>query len=509
MYGMFRGAFMFNQNIGSWNTSNVGRVEYMFSDAFNFNQNLSSWCLRFISSEPDNFSDESALVDSNKPIWGSSNCSTTLANNQHILVKPGLSRSFTLDANDIGGDTLTYTVSSTTTVNGAFILTGNRVVYTPSNNYIGSDNFSYMVTDGGSTVSAVVSLTVSDSTYLVNGGATIDCSSLSVGTAFTIGTTTYTKRSKDQITKSNAATSCTSDITDMSNLFEYATDFNADISHWDTSSVTDTSYIFRAAVNFNQDISNWNTSSVNDMNAMFQYAFTFKQDIGSWDTSSVTDMGFMFFGTRFFNQNIGAWDTSNVTLMNSMFSGGGVIFNQDIGDWDTSSVTNMRYLFRDAAAFNQNIGNWNTSNVTDMEHMFRGASAFNQNIGNWNTSNVTDMDSMFSGASSFNQNIGNWNTSIVTDMGYMFRDASAFNQNIGNWNTSSATDMVSMFSGASSFNQDLSGWCVSQIGFEPSNFAFGAAAFTSSPPNWGVACSGGKIINIPATIYNNPFGQQF
>jgi surface protein len=43
MYYMFGNAWAFNQNIDSWNTSNVTNMGSMFSSATTFNQNLASW----------------------------------------------------------------------------------------------------------------------------------------------------------------------------------------------------------------------------------------------------------------------------------------------------------------------------------------------------------------------------------------------------------------------------------------------------------------------------------
>jgi surface protein len=40
---------------------------------------------------------------------------------------------------------------------------------------------------------------------------------------------------------------------------------------------------------FNGDISNWNTGNVADMSEMFMYS-KFNGDISKWDTSNVTDM---------------------------------------------------------------------------------------------------------------------------------------------------------------------------------------------------------------------------
>ena len=69
------------------------------------------------------------------------------------------------------------------------------------------------------------------------------------------------------------------------------------------------------ATDFNQDISNWDTSSVTDMSYMFRFTNNFNQNIGSWDTSNVVNMKFMFMGALAFDQNIANWDVSNVTDM--------------------------------------------------------------------------------------------------------------------------------------------------------------------------------------------------
>ncbi|MFN2261618.1 MAG: BspA family leucine-rich repeat surface protein [Psychroflexus sp.] len=152
-------------------------------------------------------------------------------------------------------------------------------------------------------------------------------------------TNTFTKRSKAQLdalianddSDPQIALTCTSGITDMNELFFQQTNFNQDISHWDTSNVT-------------------------DMREMFAWT-EFNQDIGSWDTSNVTYMSAMFANTDSFNQSIASWNTSNVTYMTSMFANTDV-FNQDIGSWDISSVNFMSYMFQNAESFNQNLSNW-------------------------------------------------------------------------------------------------------------------------------------------------------
>lgn len=166
---------------------------------------------------------------------------------------------------------------------------------------------------------------------LAENGVTVLCNNAEVGDTGEVNSTVYTKRTRDQITRDNAATTCTSGITDMSGRSTFGSffpsdgsgPFNEDISTWDVSSVTDMNHMFSGARSFDQDIGAWDVSSVEDMSSMFYEAVSFNQDIGDWDVSSVTDMRAMFWVSSLdspsFNQDIGAWDVSSVTDMSSMF----------------------------------------------------------------------------------------------------------------------------------------------------------------------------------------------
>ncbi len=190
---------------------------------------------------------------------------------------------------------------------------------------------------------------------VLENGVTVVCTDAAVGEKGIISykgeDRVFTKRSQDQITTENAASTCTSGITDMSSLFSAESQFNEDISSWDVSAVTNMSFMFNNATIFNKDISYWDVSSVTNMPNMFGNAQSFNQPIGNWNVSSVTNMYSMFSNTYDFNQDISGWDISSVTQMASMFEGARA-FNQNLGKWDVNSVIYLDNMLDGATSFN-------------------------------------------------------------------------------------------------------------------------------------------------------------
>ena len=122
-------------------------------------------------------------------------------------------------------------------------------------------------------------------------GVTVLCPYAADGASGMVGSTEYTKRTPAQIKplargdasqRLDAAASCTSGITDMSELFLNANTFNQNIGNWDVSMVTNMSGMFRGATAFNQNIGNWDVSMVTNMQSMFNDATAFNQNIGGW-----------------------------------------------------------------------------------------------------------------------------------------------------------------------------------------------------------------------------------
>ena len=87
------------------------------------------------------------------------------------------------------------------------------------------------------------------------------------------------------------------------------------IEDWDTSEVSDMSELFLNASEFNADISEWDVSNVTNMNKLFFRASSFNQPIGKWNVANVSTMKDMFLDAVSFNQPIAGWNVSNVTIM--------------------------------------------------------------------------------------------------------------------------------------------------------------------------------------------------
>ena len=143
-------------------------------------------------------------------------------------------------------------------------------------------------------LSIVTILIVHTSTYaefrLASNNVTILCPNEAVGATGTVNGITYTKvnRSSLQSKISNGedvSCVCTTDITNMSGLFQNNQTFNQDISSWDVSSVSNMQGLFQNAQAFNQDIGYWDISSMNDQNGvnqLFDNAGSLNQDLSYW-----------------------------------------------------------------------------------------------------------------------------------------------------------------------------------------------------------------------------------
>ena len=231
----------------------------------------------------------------------------------------------------------------------------------------------------------------------------------------------------------------------------------------DTSLITDMSELFKNSkrVNF-EGLETWNTSNVVNMSSMFELAENFNYNINSWDVSKVENMSKMFWECKKFNQPLNKWNISNVNNVQSMF-GNCSIFNQNIENWNTSNIKIFSFMFYNCLNFNQPLGKWDTSNVISTAGMFMNCRNFNQNINNWNVYKLEYANSMFEECWNFNQPLDNWKTSNLKYVSNMFKFCYEFNQPLNTWDTSKIIEMDYVFHKAEKFNQPLNTWKVDKV----------------------------------------------
>ncbi len=431
MASMFNEADNFNQDIGDWDVGDVADMTTMFNGTNQFDRDLTEWCVRTIASEPTNFATGSALVNANKPVWGT--CAVD-ANGQVILING------------------TLRISGYTPVAAQIIAPDGAATN------IGPGNFSYSKATAG-----IYTLPMNDIEEL-----SFENNS---STDFDFDPGFYT-----------------GNVTNMAEMFNGARRFNGDISNWDTSRVTNMTNMFSEARAFNGDISDWSTGSVVHATNMFYNAEVFNTPIGDWNTGNISNFSGFFTTADAFNQDISNWNVSKATDFSGMFYLA-KSFNQPIGSWDITNADTFFRTFYQAADFNQDLSAWDTSNVTNMSMMFR-QSGINSPL-NWNTSNVQNMGRMFDNAFAFNQDINSWDVRNVTNMGYMFLNARSFNQSLNDWSPNNPrltrSRMSDMFEGATAMQGDLSNWCVPQLSSIPSDFDRDAGFMgnTAIQPQWG------------------------
>lgn len=139
-----------------------------------------------------------------------------------------------------------------------------------------------------------------------------------------------------------------------------------------TSNVTDMSWMFNGAIIEELILTSFDTSKVEDFSAMFAGSKAKTIDVSTFDTSAGKNFGGMFDETIADTINIRHFDTSNAEILTCMFSRS-KFKTLDLRHFDTSKAHFMNLMFSEAEATTIDISRFNFGNVYDVSAMFAGA----------------------------------------------------------------------------------------------------------------------------------------
>ncbi len=531
MSDLFKDNTTFNGNISEWNVSKVTDMENMLSGAIKFNGDIENWNIASLKTKTNMFTNTAVAK---LPTWYFSISASSNSIHEGVKVPitdiiltrtPLIAGSFSISPDikantGLDFDTRTGTISGTPTE--AASQTSYTIQFTSSFTDSSGNPATYTYVDTRS-----ITLSVAINTYLYTPNNKTELLE------------NIKKEIEVQGNTANLNIINTSNITDMSNIFENKANFNGDISGWDVSSVTDMSNMFSGATSFNQNVSGWNVSKVADMSSMFLGASAFDKDLESWKVASdgtvtKTDMfkntAVAKLPTWYFSISanksaltgqarikLGASEEIKVTktpsiagsfsISPSITTNTGLSFDSSSGTISgtptkvasktpyTIQFTSEKngktiYAYTDRTiTITVTIGHKYTPtgkleliNNINTEIGLQGNTA---DLNIIDTSKIDDMSGLFNSNTTFNGKISEWDVSNVTDMSHMFNQAAAFNGDISGWNVSNVIDMSSMFYYAGSFNQDISNWKVQSV-TNMNGMFWNATSFNQDISNWKV-----------------------
>jgi surface protein len=312
---MFEYAAAFNQNIGAWNVSRVVTMQNMFYNAGAFNQNIGAWNVSSVLTMESMFNRATTFNNNNSESIGAWNVSSVF----------GMSNMFQNAAafnQNIGGWNVLVVNNMNNMFNGAiafnqdlsgWIISPNLSPKPPtdfSTGVVGSDFVSPIWTP--------VFLAENGITYKFIGTIPEDASNPYIVKGYddqfyavmkNTGQYTYDNENDSIYILNNYGFGnngrfmhdgqpipfervVTTEMRSFQALFFYNSEFNKDVTTWDSSNVTTLENAFQVNIDsgglFNQNIRYWNTSNVTNMNNFLRNQGNFNQDISNWNVDNVT-----------------------------------------------------------------------------------------------------------------------------------------------------------------------------------------------------------------------------
>ncbi|WP_430815135.1 BspA family leucine-rich repeat surface protein [Carboxylicivirga sp. RSCT41] len=463
---VFRNAVSFNQDISSWTISKVEFVNEMFLGATVFNQDISSWDVSSVRNMNSMFTTAPAYNNGGQPLnWGSKTASVTSMDNMFS------------GASGFNQDISAWDISALTTASGML-----------NNSGMSTTNYDKLLIGWNNQV--VASLGTSNEITGVAFSAE--------GISYCMGKSART----NLLTNGWGDTRIDNSFNSVTNIYDAGEDCSGTFTTtWEVTDADKKITIPHEGLGYNFMV-DWGDGTIEQLSDGDAFEHTYSA-AGTYTVKISGDFPRIYFGgstTSLKNKllTIEQWgDIEWINMAGSFFGCANLTCNAT-DQPNLSNVTSMRHMFDGATLFEGDLSNWDVSNVTNMYSMFCGARAFTSDLSSWEVNNVTNMASMFYGAHLFTSDLSNWTVSKVTTMSSMFRDAGSFNCDLSKWTVSEVTNMYAMFYGAGQFTSDLSSWNVSKVTTMGYIFC-DASSFDSDLSQWKI----GSLTNAGNMLDNS------
>jgi len=321
MNSMFSGASAFNVDVSGWSTNNVANMNSLFKDTNAFNYSLENWNISSVSNIEGMFENANGYSTSNFDATMTGWYSGSYPSGLNLgVVTPTycLANAIILDLVENHGWNIQANLSSD--CDGVFsfdivIPAGGASFTLPT--LTSSYTYNYFINWGDGTFvnNATTQLshsfsndTGADLTYTISIEGTFPAMDFYANRSVTNplmitqinnwGDMEWESFEGAYRGCSNLTISPDAGVPDLSNAtsLEYAfydcafLNSDAGWENWDVSTITNMTETFYGATNFNGDISGWNVSNVTNMSALFKNTDEFDQPLENWNIGSVVSM---------------------------------------------------------------------------------------------------------------------------------------------------------------------------------------------------------------------------
>jgi len=225
------------------------------------------------------------------------------------------------------------------------------------------------------------------------------------------------------------------------------------LNDWDLRSLKRLDGLFRYCDTFNGNVENWYMPNMERMWQCFDFT-DFQGDVSKWNTDNLGEMISLFGNCSDFNSDCSTKTVTRKAVYNSGRSGNYKEFTDTA--WNMDNAYQLNGMFDGCTSFDnggnsQGLNGWGIGLATPppgqrygLNNVFRNTQ-FNGDLNNWDVSQCQQFQFMFDGNTVFNGDITNWDFSglavgncAASSILFFLRGATSFNQDISNWDLTGA-----------------------------------------------------------------------